>query len=48
MTCDRAVIIVGGQVAAQGKLAEMVPAGGRLEEFFLRLVEGNTAQTVHA
>jgi hypothetical protein len=31
MTCDRAVIIVGGQVAAQGKLAEMVPAGGRLE-----------------
>lgn len=43
MTCDRAVIIVGGRVAAQGKLAEMVPPGGRLEEFFLRLVEGNTA-----
>ncbi|MCE2806061.1 MAG: ABC transporter ATP-binding protein [Gemmataceae bacterium] len=48
MTCDRAVIIVGGRVAAQGKLADMVPAGGRLEEFFLRLVEGTAAQPVGA
>ena len=44
MTCDRAVVIVGGQVAAQGRLKEMVPAGVKLEEFFLRLVEGEAVR----
>ena len=44
MTCDRAVVIVGGQVAAQGRLKEMGPAGVKLEEFFLRLVEGEAVR----
>jgi len=41
MTCDRAIIINRGQVAAEGKLADLRRGEKTLEEFFVRLVERN-------
>lgn len=39
MTCDQAIIINRGQVAAAGLLGELRPQGQTLEEYFIRLVE---------
>lgn len=39
MTCDQAIIIHRGQVAAAGPLADLRPSQQTLEEFFVRLVE---------
>jgi ABC-2 type transport system ATP-binding protein len=39
MTCDQAIIIHRGQVAAAGPLEEIRPANQTLEEMFIRLVE---------
>jgi ABC-2 type transport system ATP-binding protein len=39
MTCDQAIIINRGQVAASGRLADLRPANLTLEEMFIRLVE---------
>src|SRR5262249_11681114 len=39
VTCDQAIIINRGQVAAAGRLDELRPAGQTLEEYFIRLVE---------
>jgi ABC-2 type transport system ATP-binding protein len=39
MTCDQAIIINRGRVAASGRLAELRPEGQTLEEMFIRLVE---------
>jgi ABC-2 type transport system ATP-binding protein len=39
MTCDQAIIINRGQVAAAGRLADLRPANLTLEEMFIRLVE---------
>jgi ABC-2 type transport system ATP-binding protein len=39
MTCDQAIIINRGQVAAAGKLEDLRPADQTLEEMFIRLVE---------
>ena len=39
MTCDQAIIINRGQVAAAGRLADLRPADLTLEEMFIRLVE---------
>ncbi len=39
MTCDRAIIIHRGQVAASGRLDELRPRQQTLEEFFVHLVE---------
>src|SRR5262245_19509499 len=39
MTCDQAIIINRGQVAAAGRLDELRPQEQTLEEMFIRLVE---------
>jgi ABC-2 type transport system ATP-binding protein len=39
MTCDQAIIIHRGQVAAAGPLEDLRPADQTLEEMFIRLVE---------
>jgi ABC-2 type transport system ATP-binding protein len=39
MTCDQAIIINRGEVAAIGTLDELCPAGQSLEEYFVHLVE---------
>jgi ABC-2 type transport system ATP-binding protein len=39
VTCDQAIIIHRGQVAAAGRLADLRPADQTLEEMFIRLVE---------
>ena len=39
MTCDQAIIINRGRVAAAGRLSDLRPKGQTLEEMFVRLVE---------
>ncbi len=39
MTCDEAIIINRGRIAAAGKLADLRPQDQTLEEMFVRLVE---------
>ena len=46
--CDEAVIINRGVVAAQGKLSSIRPSRMTLEEYFIRLVEGEPTGGVHA
>jgi ABC-2 type transport system ATP-binding protein len=41
MTCDQAIIINRGRVAAAGTLQELRPRNQTLEEMFIRLVEEN-------
>jgi ABC-2 type transport system ATP-binding protein len=43
MTCERAIIINRGRVAAAGRLDELTPQGQKLEEMFVRLVEREEA-----
>ena len=45
MTCDQAIIINRGQVAAAGRLADLRPRDQSLEEMFMRLVEREDAVT---
>jgi ABC-2 type transport system ATP-binding protein len=40
MTCERVLIINRGQLAADGAVPELRRAHGNLEEFFIRLTEG--------
>jgi ABC-2 type transport system ATP-binding protein len=46
VTCDQAIIINRGQVAAAGRLVDLQPQNQSLEEMFIRLVEQGDA--VHA
>src|SRR5436309_7089076 len=43
VTCDQAIIINRGQVAAAGRLADLRPRDQSLEEMFIRLVEQDAA-----
>jgi ABC-2 type transport system ATP-binding protein len=43
MTCDQAIIINRGQVAAAGRLVDLRPENQTLEEMFIRLVEQSEA-----
>jgi ABC-2 type transport system ATP-binding protein len=43
VTCDQAIIINRGQVAAAGRLADIRPKDQSLEEMFIRLVEQDPA-----
>jgi ABC-2 type transport system ATP-binding protein len=43
MTCDQAIIINRGQVAASGRLVDLRPQDQTLEEMFIRLVEQSEA-----
>jgi ABC-2 type transport system ATP-binding protein len=43
MTCDQAIIIHRGRVAAAGRLEELRPKDQTLEEMFVRLVEKEDA-----
>jgi ABC-2 type transport system ATP-binding protein len=45
VTCDQAIIINRGQVAAAGRLADLRPRNQSLEEMFMRLVEKEDAVT---
>jgi ABC-2 type transport system ATP-binding protein len=45
VTCDQAIIINRGRVAATGRLADLRPEGQTLEEMFIRLVEKPDAIT---
>jgi ABC-2 type transport system ATP-binding protein len=47
-TCDEAVIINRGVVAAAGRLEDIRPADTTLEEYFVRLVERVTSEVSHA
>lgn len=40
LACDRVAIIAGGRIAAAGAVAELVPAAGSLERYFLEVVGG--------
>jgi ABC-2 type transport system ATP-binding protein len=46
MTCDEAIIINRGRVAAAGRLSDLRPRGQTLEEMFVRLVESEEAAPV--
>jgi ABC-type multidrug transport system ATPase subunit len=39
VTCDQAIIINRGQVAAAGRMEDLRPEDQTLEEMFIRLVE---------
>lgn len=39
LVCDRVAIIAGGRIAAEGAVAELMPAAGSLERYFLKVVE---------
>jgi ABC-2 type transport system ATP-binding protein len=41
MTCDQAIIINRGRVAAAGRLEDLRPRNQTLEEMFIRLIEGS-------
>jgi ABC-2 type transport system ATP-binding protein len=47
-TCDEAVIINRGVVAAAGRLEDIRPADTTLEEYFVRLVEREPSEVSHA
>jgi len=39
MVCDRVAILSGGELVAEGRVADLVGGGERLEQYFLRVVD---------
>ena len=46
LVCDRIAIMAGGQVVAEGRAADLVKPGERLEQYFLRVVGAEEREAV--